>query len=326
MLSRDGYDAEPIHGDLSQAQRDQVMGRFRNRQVRLLIATDVAARGIDVDDITHIVHYDLPDDIDVYTHRSGRTARAGKSGFSIVFISPAERYRIGQMERRLRISFADQQVPDGQSVCQQRLLKMVAELEGLSVDEEAIGKFFPAIDERLAALTREDLLKRLVTAELKRVKGTHISHQNLNAGSGARAEAPAQTRRGRDMGPLHTFELNVGRDDGINEGAIVRLVCENGAVESRQIGGIQMNAHSTFFDVAQSVAQQVREGLQEAQLDGNAVKIRDAEPGAAASGRPPRPHPVKHFNPHRRGGPAQFVRKPQPHFRAKAGQKKFARG
>ena len=324
MLSRDGYDAEPLHGDLSQAQRDQVMGRFRNRQVRLLIATDVAARGIDVDDITHIIHYDLPDDIDVYTHRSGRTARAGKSGFSIVFISPAERYRVGQMERRLRISFVDQQVPDGQAVCRQRLMKMVDEIEAMSVDEEAIEKYFPAIDERLAALTSEDLIKRLVTAELKRVKGTHISHQNLNAG--ARAEAPVQTRRGRDMGPAHTFELNVGRDDGINEGAIVRLVCENGAIESRQIGSIQMNAHSTFFDVAQDAAQQVREGLKQAQLDDNDVKIRDAEPGAALAGRSARPHPAKHFNPHRRAGPPQFSRKPQPRFRGKPGPKKFARG
>ncbi|NLF23813.1 MAG: DEAD/DEAH box helicase [Lentisphaerae bacterium] len=326
MLARDGYQAEPLHGDLSQAQRDHVMGRFRRRQVRLLIATDVAARGIDVDDITHIIHYDLPDDIDVYTHRSGRTARAGKSGLSIVFISPAERYRIGQMERRLRIRFADQQVPDGQAVCQQRMLKMAADLAAMEVDEAAIEKFYPTIDEQLAPLSRDDLLKRLVTAELKRIKGTHISHQNLNAGAAARAAAPVQSRRGRETGPMHTFELNVGRDDGINEGAIVRLVCENGALQSRQIGAIQMNAQSTFFDVAADTADQVREGLREALLDGHAVKVRDAEPGAAAR---PRPHPVKHFNPHRRTGPGggySHGRKPTPPFRGKPFRKTSPRG
>ncbi len=324
MLSRDGYAAEPLHGDLSQAQRDNVMGRFRRHQVRLLIATDVAARGIDVDDITHIVHYDLPDDIDVYTHRSGRTARAGKSGFSIVFISPAEKYRVGQMERRLRIQFADQQVPDGHEVCRQRLLNMAEELARLEIDENGLEKYYSSIDEKLAGLTREDLLKRLLSAELKRIKGTHVSHQNLNAGAaGSSPEGPVQTRRGQETGPMHTFELNVGREDGINEGAIVRLVCENGAVVSRQIGSIQMQAHSTFFDVAEAAAEQIREGLQQAQLDGNPVKIRDAAV-APASGRPARPHPVKHFNPNRKNGPGYPARKPQPHFHGKSGKKNFA--
>ncbi len=321
MLSRDGYAAEPIHGDLSQVQRDNVMNRFRRRQVRLLIATDVAARGIDVDDITHIIHYDLPDDIDVYTHRSGRTARAGKSGLSIVLVSPSERYRIKQMERRLRIQFVDQQVPDGMEVCRQRLLNLADELAKQELDETGVEKFFGDLDAKLAGLTRDDILKRILSAELKRVKGSHVSHQNLNAGAAPGAGQPVQTRRGREPGPMHTFELNVGRDDGINEGAIVRLVCENGAVQSRQIGSIRMNAHNTFFDVGTETSEQIRDGLQGAQLDGMPVKIRDAEPGNAGGERPSRPHPNKQFIPHRKG-PGFPARRFQPGFRGKFAGKK----
>ena len=324
MLSRDGYAAEPLHGDLSQVQRDSVMGRFRRRQVRLLIATDVAARGIDVDDITHIIHYDLPDDIDVYTHRSGRTARAGKSGFSIIFVTPAERYRIGLLERRLKIRFVDQLVPDGVEVCRQRLLHMAERLAAQTIDEEALAPFLPALDARLAGLTREDLLKRVLANELARIKGAHVSHQNLNAGapaaSAAKRGSPPRTER--EAGPMHTFEMNVGRGDGINEGAIVRLVCEHGAIQSRQIGSIRMNANNTFFDVAADTAAQIRDGLREAQLDGNPVKIRDAEPGSAGQARPTLHRPFKTFAPHRRGGPSSYpARRPPPHHAGKGGRK-----
>ena len=324
MLSRDGYAAEPLHGDLSQVQRDSVMGRFRRRQVRLLIATDVAARGIDVDDITHIIHYDLPDDIDVYTHRSGRTARAGKSGFSIIFVTPAERYRIGLLERRLKIRFVDQLVPDGVEVCRQRLLHMAERLAAQTIDEEALAPFLPALDARLAGLTREDLLKRVLANELARIKGAHVSHQNLNAGapaaSAAKRGGPPRTER--EAGPMHTFEMNVGRGDGINEGAIVRLVCEHGAIQSRQIGSIRMNANNTFFDVAADTAAQIRDGLREAQLDGNPVKIRDAEPGSAGQARPTLHRPFKTFAPHRRGGPSSYpARRPPPHHAGKGGRK-----
>ena len=326
MLARDGYAVEPLHGDLSQMQRDSVMNRFRRRQIRLLIATDVAARGIDVDDITHIIHYDLPDDIDVYTHRSGRTARAGKSGYSIVFVTPAERYRIGLMERRLKIRFIDQLVPDGIQVCRQRLLTMADRLASQNVDEEALEPYFPAVNERLADLSREDLIGRLLAAELANVKGTHVSHQDLNArvpaASASRRSGPSRERGApRDTGPMHTFEMNVGREDGINEGAIVRLVCEHGAIQSRQIGSIRMNARNPFFDVTADTAEQIREGLRDALLDGSPVRIRDAEPRRDdGPSRPAYRRPHKSFSP-RRGPPGGYApRRPPPH-QAKGGRK-----
>ncbi len=297
MLVRDGYSAEPLHGDLSQTQRDAVMGRFRRRQLRLLIATDVAARGIDVEDITHIIHYDLPDEIELYTHRSGRTARAGKSGCSVVFIAPADRHRIGQMERRLRIRFIEQQVPDGAEICRRRLLAMASRLAALQVDDKAVAKLLPPVEEALANLSKQDLVRRLVAAELERFKGSHVSAQNLNAGGGG-APAARADRHPRASGPMHAFEIDAGSADGINEGAIVRLVCERGALGSNCIGGIRIGVRSSLFEVAGEVAGQVREGMREALLDGRAVRLRDAvEP------LPGRQHRAARFAAPRRGPP-----------------------
>jgi ATP-dependent RNA helicase DeaD len=187
-----------------------------------------------------------------------------------------------------------------------------------------VAPFFPALDARLAGLTREDLLKRVLANELARIKGAHVSHQNLNAGAPAASAAKrgGQPRPERGTGPMHTFEMNVGRGDGINEGAVVRLVCEHGAIQSRQIGSIRLNANNTFFEVAADTAEQIRDGLREAQLDGNPVKIRDAEPGSAGPARATLHSPFKTFAP-RRGGPGGTYpgRRPPPHYAGKGGRK-----
>lgn len=298
LLSRDGYAVEALHGDLSQAQRDNVMGRFRRQQLKILIATDVAARGIDVDDITHIIHYDLPDDLEVYTHRSGRTARAGKSGCSIVFVSPAERYRLGQLERRLHIHFNAKLVPDGIDVCRQRLIKIASTIKNDVIDEEQIAKFYPDVIEAFETVTREDLIKGLLVRELKNIKGDHVSHQNLNAETAKKRFEKREERRDshreerggdrrdfkrdkhadeRDGAPMHIFEINVGRVDRINPGAIVRLVCDSAGIASRQIGHITLGEETSFFQVEEGIADTVREKVKGADLDGQPVDIRDAD-------------------------------------------------
>ncbi|MBQ6923740.1 MAG: DEAD/DEAH box helicase [Kiritimatiellae bacterium] len=338
MLCRDGYAVEALHGDLSQAQRDNVMGRFRRKQLKILIATDVAARGLDVDDITHVIHYDLPDDLEVYTHRSGRTARAGKQGCSIVFVSPAERYRLGQLERRLRIHFNAKLVPDGIDVCRQRLTRLAATIKDHVIDDERIAKFYPDVIEAFETVTREDLIKGLLARELNNLKGEHVSHQNLNADTGKkrfekrddrreerherrdrrddrredrredryerrdegrpdrRPERREERRDDRREGPedgMSIFEINVGRADHINPGAIVRLVCDNAGIESRQIGHITLGEETSFFQVESSAADAVREKVRGADLDGQPVDIRDADtmPARGSSG----PRPKKHF-------------------------------
>lgn len=325
LLSRDGYAVEALHGDLSQAQRDNVMGRFRRRQLKILIATDVAARGIDVDDITHIIHYDLPDDIEVYTHRSGRTARAGKTGSSIVFVSPAERYRLGQIERCLHIHFTAKLVPDGIDVCRMRLARLASTIKESGVDDDTMERFYPSVIDSFATVTREDLIKGLLARELRNLKGEHVSHKDLNAtdarkrfaeerADGGRRDGrdsddvrddarPPREKRGRkqqrgqdgeerrergpgkrrgfgeneEHGPSAVFEINVGRADGVNPGAIVRLVCENANIDSSRIGRVALGQETSFFEVDESCAGAVRGKVRGAMLDGAPVDIRDAD-------------------------------------------------
>ena len=307
-LQSDGYSAEAIHGDLSQAQRERVLKRFRRRQLRLLVATDVAARGLDIDDISHIIHYDLPDDLEVYTHRSGRTARAGKSGCSIVFISPAERYKLGQLERHLSIHFNAKLVPDGVEVCRQRLRGIAEEFKNIpeDIDMADIDEFYPMVEDAFSTITREDILRGLIAHELRNLKSARNAKENLNAvprrrsfseqpapesdgeeGPADREEEPSE-RPPRDEKPMHTFEINVGFVDNIRAGAIVRLVCEYGNISSKQIGHITLGHETSFFDVEETVAEEVREGMKDAELDGAPVEIRDGVAPPPRENRGPR--------------------------------------
>jgi len=316
-LTRDGYPAESLHGDLSQAQRDSVMRNFRRKQMSLLVATDVAARGLDVDDITHVIHYDLPADLDVYTHRSGRTARAGKSGVSWVFASPAERYRLRLLERNLKIEFTLGKVPDGREACRRKLLDMAAKLVATEVHPAALADFLPPVAAAFESLSKEELVARLVASEIKHYHATHGTNTDVNANASQTAQRPTApggrrppgpTHRQPDDGPMHRFEVDIGHRDRANAGAIVRLVCESADIPSAMIGRITMDHNVTSFEVQEAVAAQVIEGLQIALFDGRPVRVRDAADGAGQrdamrkKNRPafsgPRP------NQHGRRGPA----------------------
>ena len=167
-LINDGYNADALHGDLSQAQRDAVMQKFRIRNLQLLVATDVAARGLDVDDLTHVINFSLPDDTEVYTHRSGRTGRAGKTGISISLVHLRERHILQQIERKVKKSFKAIPIPTGSEICGKQLFNWVNKLETVVTDHQEIEKFLPEIKEKLAGLDREELLKRVVSLEFDR--------------------------------------------------------------------------------------------------------------------------------------------------------------
>jgi ATP-dependent RNA helicase DeaD len=286
-LTRDGYPAQALHGDLSQAQRDSVMRSFRHRQMRLLVATDVAARGLDVDDITHVIHYDLPDDLDVYTHRSGRTARAGKSGVSWVFASPSERYRLRLLERNLKITFTVGKVPDGREACRRMLLAMATKLAATEVQPATLADFLPPVAAVFATLSKDDLVARLTAAEIKRYHAMHGTMTDVNAPFAAAPAGRSPAGRRPDDGPMHRFQIDIGRRDRANEGAIVRLVCESAGITSAMIGRIVMEDGSSGFEVQAQVAEQVRDGLHGAQFDGRPVFLRDAVAGGASARRPP---------------------------------------
>lgn len=287
-LMADGYSAEALHGELSQAQRDAVMRKFRTKAVQMLVATDVAARGIDVDDITHVIHYKLSDETAAYTHRSGRTARAGKSGVSIALINMHERRRIAELERRNNIKIKLEKIPDAKAICENQLLALIHRVVDVKVSEEEIADYLAPAYEALCQLDKKEIIKRFIAVEFNHFLDYYRNAEDLNAKSKPRRERqPGQQRsdnskRNRRMEAYDTkrFSINVGRVHGVNAGAIVRLVCEHSGIKSNKIGAIDLGRDTSNFEVAKDVANDIRSGLQNMQLDGRKVSVR------AAGGRP----------------------------------------
>jgi ATP-dependent RNA helicase DeaD len=200
----DGYNAESLHGDLSQAQRDMVMQKFRIRHVKLLVATDVAARGLDVDDLTHIINYSLPEDIQAYTHRSGRTGRAGKAGISICIINLKEKYVIRQIEKKINKSFISTKVPGGREICEKQLFSMISKMEEVDLEHTEIDSYLPTIYRKLEWLDKEEIIKRFVALEFNRFLEYYKNAKDINV-SDDKSAAPFKERewgayRDRDKG------------------------------------------------------------------------------------------------------------------------------
>ncbi|VGO13802.1 ATP-dependent RNA helicase CshA [Pontiella desulfatans] len=292
-LMADGYSAEALHGELSQAQRDTVMRKFRQKAVQVLVATDVAARGIDVNDITHVIHYKLSDEVAAYTHRSGRTARAGKSGVSIALINMHERRRIVELERRNNITIKLEKIPDARAICENQLLALIHRVVEVDVKEEEIADYLPPAYEALCHLDKKEIIKRFVAVEFNHFLDYYRNAEDLNAKSKPRRERqPGQQRsenskRNHRMQAYDTkgFSINVGRVHGVNAGAIVRLVCENSGIKSNQIGAIDLGRDTSFFEVSKEAANTLRKGMQNLSLDGRPVSLRAAGgPGGGGQG------------------------------------------
>ncbi|MEN8927710.1 MAG: DEAD/DEAH box helicase [Flavobacteriales bacterium] len=196
-LMKNNYSAEPLHGELSQAQRDRVMRAFRKKDIQLLVATDVAARGIDVDDITHVINYNLPDEIESYTHRSGRTARAGKKGVSMLLLNNREAGKLRQIERIINTEIKQAKFPTGEDICQKQLLQLIDKVVDVEVKEEQLGQFLPSIEEKLAELSKEEIIKKFVSAEFNKFLSYYGNSRDINDMSAARSGG---SDRGRDRG------------------------------------------------------------------------------------------------------------------------------
>jgi ATP-dependent RNA helicase DeaD len=198
-LMNDHYNADTIHGDLTQNERDDVMRRFRKRQLQILVATDVAARGLDVEDLTHVINYNLPDDDEIYVHRSGRTGRAGRNGISIAIIHGREHHRIKEIERKSRISFNRQRVPNGLEICKKRLYTLIDKIEKVKVNEDQIEQFLPYIYDKLNWLDREQLIKHFVSTEFNRYLSYYRDARDINIESHGREKVhrkkPKRKRR-----------------------------------------------------------------------------------------------------------------------------------
>jgi ATP-dependent RNA helicase DeaD len=279
-LIGDGYQTDAIHGDLSQAQRDHVMGRFRNKTLQLLVATDVAARGIDVDVLTHVINYNLPDEAEVYVHRSGRTGRAGNKGHSFSIINTRELNRIKPLKRLVGKEIKPLLVPDGDEICQQRLFQMMDKVKNVDVDESQIEQFLPQIYEQFEGLTREELIQRFVSIEFNRFLSYYKGSKNINASSeGGGSDSGRDRRRSRDDdGKFQRFFINKGNKDRLTAKKLLGFINDTVGDSSMDVGRIDIMDSYSFFEVDINFADTILSELNGQTLGEKSVSIEKAEP------------------------------------------------
>lgn len=282
-LMKDGYNCEPLHGDLSQGQRDSVMKKFKEKTLQLLCATDVAARGIDVNNVTHVINYNLPDDIENYTHRSGRTARAGKSGQSIVLISSREVGRIRDVERQIKTKFRAELVPNGKEICEKQLISLIGKVANVDVNEKAIEHYLPTVNEMMAHMTKEDVIKHFVSAEFNRFLDYYKNAQDLNATASARNNDRDRSGNGSNDANFTRLFINFGELDNINKGALVRHICDKGGVGSKDIGRIDIKREFSFVEVTNDKAETIVNAMLGTEIDGREVRIEISSAGGGSS-------------------------------------------
>jgi len=252
-LINDGYNADALHGDLSQAQRDAVMQKFRSRNLRLLVATDVAARGLDVDDLTHVINFSLPDESEIYTHRCGRTGRAGKTGLSVSLVHMRERNSLQKIERLVKKQFKALPVPTGSEICSRQLFNWVDKLESVTTEHREIEKFLPEIESKLAGMDREELLKRVVSLEFDRFLDDYRGGEDLiDTVPGFEGNYERSRKKGsREQynGNFKRLFINLGKSDGFYPEQLIDLVNTNTRGRKIPIGKIDLLKSFSFFEV-----------------------------------------------------------------------------
>ena len=246
-LIKDGYNADALHGDLSQSQRDHVMKRYRSRSLQFLVATDVAARGIDVNDVTHVINYTLPDELSSYTHRSGRTARAGKTGVSIVIINMREMGKVREIERIIKKKFTQQQVPGGFQVCEKQLFHLVKRVHDVEVNEEEIKTYLPKIYDELNELTKEEIIKRFVSMEFNRFLEYYKNAPDLN-GSHSHEGSYAPMEKG-----IVKLFINLGKFDKFEPDSLREYIATTACIDIASVTGADLNNSYSFLKVKTEV-------------------------------------------------------------------------
>lgn len=284
-LMNDGYNADAIHGDLSQAQRDNVMQRFRKKQLQLLVATDVAARGLDIADLTHILNYNLPDDPEVYIHRSGRTGRAGKHGISISITHSREGRRISELERLVGKKFEYAMLPSGKQICEKRLYNLMDKIEQVVVDEEQIEPFMPAIDKKLAWLDREELLKRFVTVEFQRFLEYYKNAKDINVNAD-KGEYKGQHKTAKGF---TRFFINLGSKQRLRVPQLIGIINDETNTQDIEIGKVEILRNFSFFEVDQEFEKLILDSFNNSRHAGVKLAVQIAKPAADGDeGRPRR--------------------------------------
>ncbi|MEC7864123.1 MAG: DEAD/DEAH box helicase [Bacteroidota bacterium] len=286
-LMQDGYNADAIHGELSQAQRDHVMGRFRQKKLQMLVATDVAARGIDINDLSHVINYNLPDDNEIYVHRSGRTGRAGKKGISIIIAHSREGKKLKNIEKMIKRDLILQKVPDGDEICQIQLMKLVEKVVATEINHQ-IDKYLPAIEEKLAHLDKEQLIKHFVSTEFNRFLSFYKHAPDLNVSGTKKNSRKKRKQKGERIGhaePGHTrFFINLGKEKDLQTHNLIGLINEYTSTRDIPIGKIDIMRKFSFFEVPSDFENDVLRGLSNANWNNNRVNVEVSQaPGSKLS-------------------------------------------
>lgn len=288
QLMRDGYNSDALHGDMSQAQRDRVMNKFRNREIQILVATDVAARGIDVNDITHVLNYNLPDDVENYTHRSGRTGRAGKSGLSITIINTSESYKIKQIEKVINKEFESRTLPKPKEITEKQLFHRIDEMVNQDVNVEGLAPFLVKIYKEFENFSKEEIIERFVANEVNHLLDYYQKAKDLDAeprSGKSKKGKEGDSRKGRDRGEKRSksdpnaarFFVNIGKNQRLNPGGLLRVICNETGLGKADVGDIEILDKFAFFETSQSNKDLVLDKLNNAKFDNHSINVELSE-------------------------------------------------
>lgn len=298
-LVYDGYNADALHGDLSQSQRDDVMRKFRKGQLQLLVATDVASRGLDVNDLSHIINFNLPDDPEVYTHRSGRTGRAGRKGISIAIVHSRETRKVRDIEKLSGVRFEKKLVPTGEDICKKQLFSLIEKIKSVQVDNEKIEPFLDTINEKLEGLSREQLIKQFVSAEFNRFVSYYKNARDININSKDSRDGGGRKNRSNRDRPRNNrdksrnnkdrssrvkfsrFHINVGSKNNVNPVKLIGLINDNLKSKNMEIGKIEIMKGFSFFEIDEKFSKSLAGALNGKNFNGTIVKIEGSRPAPA---------------------------------------------
>lgn len=277
----DGYNADALHGDLSQAQRDGVMARFRGKQLQMLVATDVAARGLDVTELTHVINYSLPDDHEVYIHRSGRTGRAGKKGISVSIINLKETGRLKQIEKIARKKFERKMVPGGDEICEKQLFHLIERVQNVEINDTQIEKYLPQILEKFEGMSQDDIIKHFVSLEFNQLLDYYKNARDLNVRADAPRDSFQRNDRGSDRGgDRYNFTklfINAGKKQNLNASGLIGLINQYSSRRNVEIGKIDIQRKFSFFEVDSNFEKDLVNALNNVVIEGHVISIGKVE-------------------------------------------------
>ncbi len=276
-LIKDGYNADALHGDLSQAQRDYVMRRFRNKTLQILVATDVAARGLDVNDLTHIINYNLPDDFEIYTHRSGRTARAGKSGVSVAIINLKEKWKIRRIEKIIKKTFEQRKIPTGKEICEKQFYALLEKLKNMDIDNEKIEPYLEKVYNQLKDFSREEIIKRFVYMEFNRLLEYYSKDRDINITEERKRTSKRSSEKQKSNATFKRFFLNIGSKDNLKPTDVIGFVNDISGNRNIKIGHIDIFKSFSFVDIESKYSSLLVNSNKKVKFNGKKISFEEAK-------------------------------------------------